>query len=81
MFLPVGRRAVGVVALQRLAVIGSLVAEQGAIFVDPGAVIDQSCPIIVPDFVPEWPIRVMNSPFFIFRSKPSTTVSGPFGVG
>ena len=30
---------------------------------------------------PEWPISVMNSPLFIFRSKPSTTVSGPFGVG
>ena len=28
---------------------------------------------------PEWPISEMNSPRFISRSKPSTTVSGPFG--
>ena len=30
---------------------------------------------------PEWPISEMNSPFFKVRSKSSTTVSGPFGVG
>ncbi len=30
---------------------------------------------------PEWPISETNSPFSIFMSKPSTTVSGPFGVG
>ena len=30
---------------------------------------------------PEWPMSVTNSPFFILRLKPSTTVSGPFGVG
>ena len=30
---------------------------------------------------PEWPISEMSSPFFILWSKPSTTVSGPLGVG
>ncbi len=30
---------------------------------------------------PEWPMSEMNSPLFTLRSKSSTTVSGPFGVG
>src|SRR3546814_1566580 len=30
---------------------------------------------------PEWPISEMNSPLSISRLKPSTTVSGPLGVG
>ncbi len=51
--LPVGRRTLFIVALQRGAVIGALIAEQTAVIVEPWAARNQPVPIVVANFVAE----------------------------
>src|SRR3954447_5743662 len=53
--LPVRRGAFGIVTLQGLTVIGGIVAEHGAAFVQHAAVAHQHVPEIVPDLVAEMP--------------------------
>ena len=53
--LPVGGRACFIVVLQGLAVVGTLITEQRAAGVQPGAVGDQPVPVVMADLVAEMP--------------------------
>jgi hypothetical protein len=51
--LPVGRRAVGILGLQRLGVILAVVAKELPAGIELAAVAYQPVPVIVPDLMPE----------------------------